>query len=249
MITRIAAGLASPHGFLGATGGVSEGLHASLNCGLGSADDGARVAENRRRAAHEVAPAARLVSLHQVHSADCVIAADWPDSGRPRADALVTDRPGIVLGILTADCVPVLFEDARAGVVAAAHAGWKGALGGVLENTLAAMESLGASRNAIAAAVGPCIRRASYEVTDAFAEPFLAADTENARFFTPGAHPGRLQFDLPGYCLARLAAAGVRRIHDTGLDTYADPRFFSYRRATHAAAPDYGRQLSLIALR
>ena len=236
-----------PHGFLGRRGGVSTGIHAGLNVGLGSDDDRAAVAENRRRAADAVLPGAQLVTLHQVHSADAVVAiASWPDDARPHADALVTDRPGLLLGILTADCVPVLLADADAGVVGAAHAGWKGALGGVLAATVAAMEGLGASRGRIAAAVGPCIARASYEVDDAFRARFAAADGENERFFMAG-RVGRWQFDLEGYAVARLAAAGVRRIDALGLDTYADEaRFFSYRRATHRGEPDYGREISLI---
>lgn len=249
MITRLTAqGLTSPHGFLGRTGGVSTGLYASLNVGLGSADTAAHVRENRVRALNAVAPGAQLVSVHQVHSAQAVEAGDWPDSARPEADALVTDRPGVALGVLTADCAPLLLEDARAGVIGAAHAGWKGALTGVIAATVDLMEKLGASRSRIAAAVGPCIARRSYEVDDAFRARFESADAENGAFFTDG-RPGHHFFDLEGFCLARLAACGVTRAQGLGADTRADEaRFFSYRRTTLAQGRDYGRQLSLIAL-
>jgi len=238
-----------PHGFLGRKGGVSEGLCAGLNVGLGSDDDRAAIHENRRRAVDAVAPGARLVTVHQVHSPDAVYAAaPWADEARPRADALVTDLPGLALGILTADCTPVLFVDRQAGVIAAAHAGWKGAFGGVIEATLALMEERGADRARIAAAIGPVIARKSYEVDEAFARRFAQAEAANERFFTPG-REGHHQFDLEAYVLARLALAGVTRAEALGLDTYAEPeRFFSYRRATHRGEPTYGRQISLIAL-
>ena len=237
------------HGFLGRRGGVSRGVCAGLNCGLGSDDDHDDVVENRRRAADSVAPRAALVSVHQVHSAEAVIAtAPWPDDSRPRADAVVTDRPGLILGVVTADCAPVLLADREAGVVAAAHAGWKGAVGGVLAATVSAMERLGAERKRIAAAVGPMIARASYEVDDGFHGHFLTADPANERFFASG-RPGHWQFDLEGFVVAQLANAGLGRIEALGLDTYADPdRFYSFRRATHRREADYGRQLSLIAL-
>jgi len=249
VIARLTAGgLSSPHGFLGRTGGVSTGLYASLNVGLGSGDDPEAVRENRARALAAVAPGARLVTLHQLHSATAVIAGDWPDAARPHADALVTDRPGLALGILTADCAPILFEDRAARVIGAAHAGWKGALGGVIEATVAAMEGLGARRSRIAAAIGPCIAQASYEVGEGFRARFLADDPANDRFFAAG-RPGHAMFDLEAYCLARLAAAGVAGAEALGADTLADTeRFFSYRRATLAGEGDYGRQLSLIAL-
>ena len=241
--------LSVPHGFLGRTGGVSEGICASLNVGLGADDSRDAIRENRRRAVEAVAPGAALVTVHQVHSADALVAtAPWPDDGRPHADAIVTDRPGLVLGILTADCTPVLFADETAGVIGAAHAGWKGAFSGVVESTLAAMESLGADRSRIAAAIGPVIARKSYEVDEGFLRRFAEADPENERFFTPG-RDGHHQFDLEAYVLARLAAAGLRRVEALGLDTYSNPdRFFSYRRATHRGEPTYGRQISLIAL-
>ncbi|MDB5689384.1 MAG: hypothetical protein JWL91_1260 [Sphingomonas bacterium] len=239
-----------PHGFLGRQGGVSTGLYAGLNVGLGSDDERAAIIENRRLAAAAVAPAARLVTLHQVHSAEAVMVAEpFADDARPHADALVTDRPGLLLGILTADCVPVLLADARSGVVGAAHAGWKGAIAGVTDATIAAMERLGANRDRIAAAIGPCIGRASYEVDEAFLGRFAAADPGNERFFRDGRRAGYYQFDIEAYVVARLAAAGIVRIEALGLDTYADEaRFFSYRRATHRGEPGYGRQISLIAV-
>ena len=239
----------TPHGFLGRTGGVSTGVVASLNCGLGSADDTAAVAENRRRAAQAVLPGAALVGVYQVHGRDVAIVREpWPDTARPHADALVTDQPGVLLAILTADCAPVLLADLAAGVVGAAHAGWKGALAGVTDATVDAMETLGADRSRIAAAIGPCIARAAYEVDDAFARRFEAADPANERFFT-AARPGHHRFDLEAYVAHRLAAAGVTRVEALGLDTYADvDRFYSFRRATHRGEADYGRQISLIGL-
>lgn len=238
-----------PHGFLGRRGGVSEGLLAGLNVGLGSDDDRQAIAENRRRAVEAVAPGARLVTLHQVHSAQAVtVTSPWPDDARPHADAVVTDRPGLLLGLLTADCAPVLFADPNAGVIGAAHAGWKGAFGGVLQATIEAMERLGAKRSRIAAAIGPCIARASYEVDHGFRRRFADADPENERFFADG-RPGHAWFDLEGFNAAALAAAGIGRVEAMGLDTYSAPdRFFSFRRATHRGEADYGRQLSAIAL-
>lgn len=238
-----------PHGFLGRPGGVSTGIHAGLNVGLGSDDDRAAIAENRLRAVQAVRPGARLVTLHQVHSAD-VVAVDAPfaDDARPPADALVTATPGLLLGILTADCVPVLFADRVAGVVGAAHAGWRGAISGVTDRTIAAMIALGAEAGRIVCAVGPCIGRASYEVDTAFVARFVADDPENERFFTDG-RPGHSQFDIEGYVVARLAGAGVQRVDALGLDTCAQPdRFFSYRRSCLLGEPGYGRQISLIAL-
>jgi len=238
------------HGFLGRRGGVSEGICAGLNVGLGSTDDRAAVHENRRRAVAAVAPGAALATVHQVHSAEALaVTAPWPDDGRPRADGMATDRPGLALGILTADCAPVLFADREAGVVGAAHAGWKGAIGGIVEATVRRMERLGADRTRIAAAVGPCIARRSYEVDEAFLRRFVEADAENERFFSSGRREAHHQFDLEGYVVSRLAAAGLGRIEALGEDTYSQPdRFFSFRRATHAGEPDYGRQISLIAL-
>ncbi|MGY2047459.1 peptidoglycan editing factor PgeF [Methylobacterium sp. JK268] len=238
------------HAFFTRQGGVSEGLYASLNGGLGSGDDPARVAENRRRmTAHLGVAPASLVSLYQVHSADCVIV-EAPFPERPRADGMATRVPGLGLGILTADCGPILFADAESRVVGAAHAGWKGALTGIIESTLDAMERLGAARGRITAVLGPTIGRANYEVGPEFRDRFLAAAPDNARFFAPS--PDRADhalFDLPGYIAGRLRRAGVGTIADLGLCTYADAdRFYSYRRTTHRAEPDYGRLVSAIAL-
>ncbi|MCY7280278.1 MAG: peptidoglycan editing factor PgeF [Sphingomonas bacterium] len=237
-----------PHGFLGRVGGVSGGALAGLNTGWGSDDEREAIIENRRRAVAAVLPGAHLVTIHQVHGAEVIEAGDWPDDDRPPADALVTDRTGSLLGILTADCAPILLADADAGVIGAAHAGWRGAVAGVAVSTIAAMEKLGARRGRIVAAVGPCIARANYEVDQAFAERLLAAAPDNDRFLTDGP-AGKPHFDLESFVVASLAAAGITRIEALGLDTYAAPaRFFSYRRATHRGEPDYGRQLSLIGL-
>jgi len=238
------------HGFLGRRGGVSTGITAGLDLGRrGQVEMGPELAENRRRAVAAVLPGAELITLYQVHSPDCVtLSGPWPDTNRPHADAVVTDRPGYALGILTADCAPVLLADRDAGVVGAAHAGWKGAIGGVTDATVAAMERLGADRDRIAAAIGPCIARASYEVDAAFERRFEGHDPENERFFAAG-REGHAQFDLEGYVAHRLAAAGVRTVEMMGLDTYADAgRFYSFRRATHLGEPDYGRQISIIGL-
>jgi polyphenol oxidase len=237
------------HGFLGRQGGVSTGEYAGLNVGLGSDDDRAAIVENRRRAANAVLAGAVLTTVHQVHSAQVVTAhAPFPDDQRPKADALVTNTPGMLIGVLTADCGPVLLADIEAGVIGAAHAGWKGALAGVTDETITAMEALGAERNRIVAAVGPCIARKSYEVDDGFAARFCSDDPGNERFFSAGI-PGHHLFDLEGYLVARLAAAGVTRVDALGLDTYSDAdRFFSYRRATHRNEAGYGRQISLIGL-
>ena len=238
-----------PHGFLGRRGGVSRGWTAGLNTGLGSGDDSDAVARNRALAAEAVLPGAALIGLHQIHSADCVTVSEaWSDDARPRADALVTDRPDILLGILTADCAPVLLADREAGVVGAAHAGWRGALAGVTDRTIEAMEALGARATAIVATVGPCIARDSYEVDAGFRDRFLASDPRNACFFTAG-WPGHALFDLEAFVAARLASAGVARVERLGLDTYSAPdRFFSFRRATHRGEPGYGRQISVIGL-
>ena len=238
-----------PHGFMGRQGGVSTGALASLNVGLGSSDDRDAIRENRSRAVAAVLPGAALATVHQIHSADAVaVTGAVPAAERPRADALVTDRPGLLLGILTADCAPVLLADAEAGIVGAAHAGWKGALGGVTDAVVTAMVGLGARVDRIAAAIGPCIARASYEVDESFLCRFTDVDAENERFFAAG-RPGHHRFDLEAYVAARLASAGVRRVEALGLDTYADEaRFFSYRRATHRGEPDYGREIALVGL-
>lgn len=239
-----------PHGFLGRQGGVSGGDHASLNVGLGSADLPESVARNREIAVAAVMPGARLVTCYQVHSADCItVRAPIDEALRPHADALVTDRPSLALGIVTADCAPVLLADPAARVVAAAHAGWRGALAGITDMTLLAMEALGARRDRVVAAIGPCIARASYEVDSGFLRRFVEHDAENERFFADGRTEGHHQFDLEAYVAARLAAAGVTQVEVLGLDTYAaDDRFFSYRRATHRGESSYGRQISLIGL-
>lgn len=236
-----------PHGFTGRRGGVSTGALASLNTGIGSGEDPAIIAENRRRAADAVLPGAALVGVYQVHGRECVtVAQAMAADERPHADAMVTDRPGLLLGILTADCVPVLFADAGAGIVGAAHAGWKGALAGVTDATVEAMVTLGAERERIVAAVGPCIARASYEVDRPLFDAFTAADPANERFLIDG-RPDRWQFDLEAYVGARLAAAGLARVELLGLDTYArEEDFYSYRRATHRGESGYGRQLSMI---
>ena len=238
------------HGFFGRTGGTSGGIYASLNCGLGSKDERADVEENRRRVAAAMAvPAASLLTLYQVHSPDVVHVRRPEDARGTKADAMVTTEPGLALGVLTADCAPVLFAAPDAGVIGAAHAGWGGAFKGVIEATVAAMEALGAQRDGIRAVVGPCIAQASYEVGPEFLERFVAADGANARFFVPSDRADHHRFDLPGYALARLAAAGIADAVWLGRDTCAeDDRFFSYRRSVHRGEGDYGRQISAIAL-
>jgi YfiH family protein len=238
-----------PHGFLGRLGGVSSGILEGLNVGTGSGDDRESIAENRRRAVHTVLPGARLATVHQVHSGDAVYVAEpWPHDERPPADAMVTDRRGLLLGILTADCAPVLLADVDAGVVGAAHAGWRGALAGVTDSAISAMEGIGARRDRIAAAVGPCIAMPSYEVDEAFRGHFLNDDPANDRFFGPAA-AGTLHFDLPAYVRHRLLASGIGEVETIHLDTCSNPDlFYSYRRATRHGEPDYGRQVSLIGL-
>ena len=240
------------HGFFTREGGVSLGIYASLNCGAGSADAPAAVVENRRRAMAMLdLPEQALVGVHQAHTAQVVtVDAPWPAGERPPvADGLVTTRPGLALGILTADCAPVLLADRRQGVIGAAHAGWKGALGGVLDNTIAAMVALGATPASIVAALGPCIGQRSYEVGADFPLPFLAEVADNADFFAPGQRSGHYLFDLPGYVSRKLARLGVQDVTRVPADTCRDHRrFFSYRRATLAGEPDYGRQLSVIVL-
>jgi len=235
-----------PLGFLGRRGGVSTGVVAGLNVGSGSSDDPSAIAENIARATKAVLPGAALARVYQVHSATAVVAEPYPFDQRLEADALVTDRPGLLLGIVTADCAPVLLADKQAGVIGAAHAGWRGAIDGVTDATIALMETLGARRDRIVASVGPCIAQDSYEVDRSFRDRFLDADPANARFFCDAPTP---HFDLEAYVLARLGAAGIAAAEGVGLDTYADSgRFFSYRRATHRGEADYGRQFSLIGL-
>jgi YfiH family protein len=238
------------HAFFTRDGGVSEGIYESLNGGLGSNDDPARVAENRRRMAEAlgVAPS-HFLSVYQVHSPDVAIVSEpWRTEARPHADALVTRTPGLAIGITTADCGPVLFADPQARVIGAAHAGWKGALGGVIEATIAAMETLGARKAGIRAAIGPLIRQPSYEVGAEFVERFTATDSGNARYFIASSKADHAMFDLAGFIRTRLERAGIEAIDDVGLDTYADPRFFSYRRTTHRAEPDYGRNIHALVL-
>ncbi len=239
------------HAFFTRTGGVSQGVYASLNGGAGSDDAPAAVVENRARmaAALGVAPD-RLLTPYQIHSPDvAVVNCPWAEQTRPRADALITNTPGLAIGISTADCGPLLFADPQAGVIGAAHAGWRGALGGVIEATVDAMERLGASRKRIAVALGPTIGQANYEVGPEFVERFLAADTDNARFFAPSMRADHAMFDLPGYIAARAERAGIGNFEDLRLCTYAEPeRFYSYRRMTRHGEPDYGRHISAIAL-
>ena len=238
------------HGFFGREGGVSTGLYESLNCGPGSSDEPKAVAENRRLVAATLAPGvqgARLISLSQIHSAVVHTLPAWEE--RPEGDAMVTATPGLALGILTADCAPVLLADPKARVIGAAHAGWKGALAGVLEAALEAMEKLGASRDRIDAAIGPCISQDNYEVGDDFRARFLEQGAKHRRFFVPSDREGHHRFDLPGFAAYRLTAAGVGSVERLGICTYPPENgFFSFRRTTHAKEPDYGRQISAIVL-
>jgi YfiH family protein len=238
-----------PHGFLGRRGGVSVGEVAGLNVGLGAGDADTAVAENRARAVAAVLPGAALATVYQVHSPDCVVVeAPWPTDARPHADAMVTNRPGVLLGIVTADCAPVLLADRQAGVIGAAHAGWKGALAGVTDQTVAAMVELGADPARIVAAIGPCIAQASYEVDVGFRARFIDAASEAAQFFATG-RAEHWHFDLEAYVAARLTAAGLRRVERLGCDTYTqEQRLFSFRRSTHRGEANYGRQFSLIGL-
>ncbi|MEW9919617.1 peptidoglycan editing factor PgeF [Marimonas sp. MJW-29] len=236
------------HGFFTRRGGASSGVYAGLNCGPGSTDQSEIVAINRSRVADAMGvPLEHMVGVHQVHSAD-VLHVDGPLADKPKADALVTKTPGVALSVLTADCQPVLFADAEAGVIGAAHAGWRGALDGVLEATVDAMEKLGAERARITAVIGPCISQRAYEVGPEFFDDFLAEDPSFSRFFVQG-DGDRMLFDLPGFGLSRLRDAGIGHAEWTRHCTYSDPaRFYSFRRATHAKEADYGRLISVIAL-
>lgn len=236
------------HGFFGRGGGASSGVFEGLNCGFGSSDQHDIVAINRDRVAEAMtAAASALVGVHQVHSADVITITQTTDD-KPKADALVTATPGIVLSVLTADCQPVLFADPSAGVIGAAHAGWKGAVDGVLENTLDAMETLGAERANITAVIGPSISQRAYEVGPEFMDRFMDEDPENGRFFAQGSGD-RLHFDLPGFGIWRLRRAGVKTAHWTRHCTYSDPkRFYSYRRSVHKKQADYGRLIATIRL-
>lgn len=241
------------HGFFSRNGGVSQGIYDSLNCGIGSNDDTVNVIENRSTIAVHLSGRrdTPLLSCYQIHS-DNVITVDssWTESEKPKADAMVTNQPNIILGILTADCAPVLFYDPVARVIGAAHAGWKGALYGILENTVTAMERFGASRTNILAAVGPSIGVKSYEVSDDFYEKFLQVDKDYTQYFWAGRDEQHHQFDLPDFVKARLELCGIKKISISDNDTCADESlFYSYRRATHKNEPDYGRQLSAIMLK
>ncbi|HYW62894.1 MAG TPA: peptidoglycan editing factor PgeF [Bradyrhizobium sp.] len=238
------------HAFFDRDGGVSNGIYQSLNGGLGSRDAAAHVTENRRRMAAQLGlEPQRLLTAFQIHTPDVAVAAGpWDSTSRPRADAIVTQVQNLAIGVTTADCGPVLLVEPRARVIGAAHAGWKGALTGVLENTVAAMERLGAERGGIVAAIGPLIRQQSYEVGSEFVERFTQADADNARFFIAASRDEHAMFDLAGFIRMRLENAGVLMIDDTGMDTYADDRFFSYRRSVHRGESDYGRHVHAIVL-
>ncbi|MEA2917181.1 MAG: purine-nucleoside/S-methyl-5-thioadenosine phosphorylase / adenosine deaminase [Bradyrhizobium sp.] len=238
------------HAFFTRDGGVSGGIYASLNGGIGSSDDPAHVAENRRRMAEQIGvQPAHFLSVHQTHSPDVIVASGpWSGPSRPLADAIVTRTEGLAIGASAADCGPILLVDPSARVIGAAHAGWKGALTGIVESTVATMEKLGAERSGIVAAIGPLIRQHSYEVGGEFVERFVDADAENALFFIPSIRERHAMFDLAGYIRMRLENAGVLMIDDTGLDTYSDERFYSYRRSVHRKEPDYGRHVHAIAL-
>lgn len=239
------------HAFFTREGGISEGIYRGLNGGLGSQDKPEHISENRRRMADYFDLSAdRLLSLYQTHSSDAVIVDKlWNDDARPHVDAMVTNQPGIVLAISTADCGPVLFADHNARVIGAAHAGWKGALGGVLESTLTAMENLGAKRHNITACIGPMISQSSYEVDSGFRTRFIEHSPANSKFFIAGRHEEKFQFDLPAFIGHRLAQTSVGKIEDLKLCTYQDAkRFYSFRRTTHLGEPDYGRLISAISL-
>ncbi|HXI99926.1 MAG TPA: peptidoglycan editing factor PgeF [Micropepsaceae bacterium] len=253
MLILKSAELSTPkiaHGFFGRTGGVSQGVYASLNCGPGSRDSLESVMENRRRAAEALSPVGRLVTAYQIHSPETVTVTEaWNIPENPKADAMVTRCTDIVLGVLTADCVPILLCDRESGVIGAAHAGWNGALSGVVDSVLDAMERLGANPERIRAALGPCIGQANYEVGPEFEARFRAADPDNERFFVASTREGHWQFDLQGYVGHRLREGGVQSPEILGACTYTnETQFFSYRRATHRGEPDYGRQLSAIML-
>jgi YfiH family protein len=249
MLILKAKSLGTTHGFFGRQGGVSEGIYASLNCGPGSSDDRARVLENRRRAIAALSQEAKLVTMYQVHGAQAVTVTEpWDIPQNPKADALVTDKRGIALGILTADCAPILLADREAHVIGAAHAGWNGAISGVMDSVVAAMVKLGAKLERIRAAIGPCISQAAYEVGPEFEARFRAADAKNARFFAPSKRANHWQFDLPAYVGHRLERTGVKAEIVKACTYERDADFFSYRRTTHRKEPDYGRELSAIVL-
>jgi len=236
------------HGFFTRNGGVSDGIYSSLNCGWGSGDDPGNIRENRFRAS-EALGAKELLSMYQVHGIEVVTVTEpWKKEDMPKADAMVTNRPGIVLGILTADCVPVLFADEKAKVIGAAHAGWKGAIGNIMQETIKAMQALGAKD--IIACIGPCIGQQSYEVGPEYVARFIETHAENARFFAPGNRPGYHYFDIGDYVASRLKEAGLTRIETLARDTcLEEDSFFSFRRATLRGEKDYGRQLSAIVIK
>jgi len=239
------------HGFFTREGGISQGIYASLNCGPGSNDNPIHVAENRLHVMNFLHPSlSSICTLYQHHSSDVIhLTSPWKNDECPKGDAIVTATPGVAIGILTADCTPVLLADKQAGVIGAAHAGWKGAIGGVLENTVTAMCEHGAKKEHIITSIGPCIRQHSYEVDTKFRMHFLKDNLGNQAFFLPGNDDEHFLFNLPAYVKARLVSCGIEHIHDTAEDTYSQPkRFFSYRRSTHLNEPDYGRQISTIAL-
>jgi YfiH family protein len=238
------------HAFFTRDGGVSDGIYTSLNGGIGSNDDPAHVAENRRRMAEAMGVTPQhFLNVHQTHSPDVVVASGpWQGPSRPLADAIVTRSEGLSIGATAADCGPILLVDPNARVIGALHAGWKGALTGIVESTVDAMEKLGAERSGMVAAIGPLIRQHSYEVGSEFVERFIEADAENALFFIPAAREGHAMFDLAGFIRMRLENAGVLMIDDIGVDTYSDERFYSYRRSVHRKEPDYGRHVHAIAL-
>src|ERR1700732_653493 len=238
------------HAFFTREGGLSGGLYPSLNGAIGPRDDAASVAENRRRMAEQIGvDPEHFLSVHQTHSPDVVVASGpWQGAARQKADAIVTRTEGLAIGVTAADCGPILLVDPNARVIGAAHAGWKGALTGILESTVDAMEKLGAGRNGIVAAIGPLIRQHSYEVGGEFVERFIEADAENALFFIPAAREGHAMFDLAGLIRMRLENAGILVIDDIGVDTYSHQRFYSYRRSVHRNEPDYGRHVHAIAL-
>ena len=240
------------HGFFGRQGGVSRGLYASLNCGFGSDDDEENVRENRGRvAAHLGTSEGNVITVYQVHSADAVVVtAPWQRADAPKADAMATNVRGIALGVLAADCAPVLFADAEAGVIGSAHAGWKGAIGGVAESAVRAMETLGAKRARIRAAIGPCIGQSSYEVGPEFSARFIEDAPGNSAFFRPAPRPQHSYFDLPGYVASRLSASGLAAVDAMNMCTYEHgEQYFSFRRTTHRGEADYGRNVSAIMLR
>ena len=238
------------HAFFTRDGGVSDGVYGSLNGGLGSGDDPADVRENRRRMAEQMGVSPEyLLNVHQVHSPDAVVATGpWQSPSRPKADAIVTRAEGLAIGVTAADCGPVLLVDPNARVIGAAHAGWRGALTGILESTIDAMEKLGAERKDTVAAIGPLIRQPSYEVGSEFVVRFIEADADNAMFFLPAARDGHSMFDLAGFIRMRLENAGILMIDDLDIDTYSDERCYSYRRSVHRNEPDYGRHVHAIIL-